>query len=143
MLHRFEKNLKQKSQTTNTRQRYHCSPKRSNRWLMITTKNSHKMNLNKQKLAKFCSFHLLCQGFQLPDITGTDNPYGIETDHGASAIAGAFYTDSSIKHGAGYGHTVNENHPTLFFKASKSNKKYGNSSTVQPLGFQTLIIVRT
>nr|DAM63308.1 MAG TPA: hypothetical protein [Caudoviricetes sp.] len=33
--HRFEKNLKQKFQTTSTRQRHHCSPKRSNHWMTL------------------------------------------------------------------------------------------------------------
>ena len=50
--------------------------------------------------------------------------------------------DSSALLNAGYGHNINEGHPTVKFQAAKSNSKYGTSSVVQPKSFYTLMIVK-
>ena len=82
-------------------------------------------------------------GFKFPDIIGTDNPYGIESNHNSSQYTGAFYMDSSALLNAGYGHNANAGHPTVKFQAKKSNTIYGSSTLVQPKAFYTLIIVKT
>ena len=50
----------------------------------------------------------------------------------------------AITSGADYGNTskAGNTRPNWTFYASRSNNKYGQSSTIQPLSFQTLIIVK-
>ena len=134
-----------KYQKMNTLRADHHLPKRSNRWLMITTKNSHKMNLNKQKLAKFCPFHLLCQDFQFPDITGG----GLNSE--ATFVGDGVYKGTGcVKATNDGGGNPNRNLPAgsqyawcwWGIDASWSNIKYGASATVQPIAFQALMIVK-
>ena len=77
-------------------------------------------------------------GFKFPDITG--GMTGGNTNYQQTTVWGAI----AVTSGSEYGNTANAGHtrPDWTFYASRSNDKYGQSSTIQPLSFQTLIIVK-
>ncbi len=82
----------------------------------------------------------------LPNITGTNHPYGIEGAYSAySVYDGAFYLSESTGATNGYGHTVNSANAAkeIKFDASRSNAIYGASDTVQPPALAVNIWKRT
>ena len=81
---------------------------------------------------------LLCQGFQFPDITG--GMTGGNTNYQQTTVWGAI----AVTSGGEYGNTANAGYtrPDWTFYASRSNDKYGQSSTIQPQAFHTLIIIK-
>ena len=81
---------------------------------------------------------LLCQVCQIPDISG--GMAGGNTNYQQATVWGAIAKTS----GSEYGNTANAGHtrPDWTFCASRSNNKYGQSPTIQPQAFYTLIIVK-
>lgn len=82
----------------------------------------------------------------LPNITGTNHPYGVEAAYSAySVYEGAFYLSSETGATNGYNHTVNsaQGVAKIKFDASKSNSIYGSSTTVQPPALAVNIWKRT
>lgn len=140
LIHKFEKSLKQKFQTTSTRQRHHSSLAHSNHWMTIATRNNHKTNQNKQKLAKFCLFPLLCQEFGRPDITGAFNNPVFSPTMSNSLPTGCFYYQTNLLNGK-YG-ISGETGDAVVMKASNSSGLYNKSSTTQPSSFQILMIIK-
>ena len=87
----------------------------------------------------FRGFALLCQDFQFPDITGEfNNPVYGNMDH--SQPTGCFYYHPDSLNGL-YGAT-NKTGDAVAIQANKSSVLFGNSSTIQPLAFHTLMIVK-
>ena len=78
----------------------------------------------------------------LPDISGINNPYGIEATHGYTVLSGAFSTTSSTTAYAGYGHTGGPNQNVIKFSASRSSSTYGSSSSVQPPALRLLPCIK-
>ena len=81
----------------------------------------------------------LCQGIDLkPDIIGS--LVNANANYQQTVASGAI----AITNGADYGNTAKAGNtrPNWTFYASRSNNKYGKSSTIQPLSFQTLMIVK-
>lgn len=78
----------------------------------------------------------------LPNITGTNNPYGLETGHWLSVYSGSFYRDDKNKTKQSRNHLEAESNGTVKFSAAKSSSIFGASSTVQPLSIQQLAIIK-
>lgn len=74
----------------------------------------------------------------LPDIIGS--LVNANANYQQTVASGAI----AITNGADYGNTAKAGNtrPNWTFYASRSNNKYGKSSTIQPLSFQTLMIVK-
>ena len=68
----------------------------------------------------------------LPNITGVDNPYGIEPANGNTKIDGAFYKSSTVTAVQGFGHNASSGANAIAFDASRCSAIYGNAETVQP-----------
>ena len=68
----------------------------------------------------------------IPNITGIDNPYGIEQSHSLTVIDGAFYRSSNVSARQGYGHESGSSATAIAFDASRCSAIYGASQTVQP-----------
>lgn len=82
----------------------------------------------------------------LPNITGTNAPYGIEPAYSAySVYEGAFFLSDDTGATNGYGHTVNSagSVKKIKFDASRSNSIYGSSTTVQPPAYVVIAWKRT
>lgn len=73
-----------------------------------------------------------------PDISG--GMVGGNTNYQQTTVWGAI----AVTSGGDYGNTAKAGHtrPDWTFYASRSNNKYGQTSTIQPLAFHTLIIVK-
>ena len=111
-------------------------------WLYVGNNlTAHIRHQNPRKCPNF----LLCQGIESPDITGG----GLNSE--------ATYTNDGVYKGSGCvkatndgGSNPNRNLPAgsqyawcwWGIDASWSNIKYGASATVQPIAFQTLMIVK-
>ena len=80
----------------------------------------------------------LCQGIESPDISG--GMVGGNTNYQQTTVWGAI----AVTSGGDYGNTAKAGHtrPDWTFYASRSNNKYGQTSTIQPQAFHTLIIVK-
>ncbi len=68
----------------------------------------------------------------IPNITGIDNPYGIEQSHGSTVLDGAFYRSSSVSARQGYNHESGGAANAIAFDASRCSAIYGSTNTVQP-----------
>lgn len=82
----------------------------------------------------------------LPNITGTNAPYGIEPQYSAySVYEGAFYLSAETGATNGYGHTTNSPNGVkkIKFDASRSSAIYGKSTTVQPPAYALIAWRRT
>lgn len=78
----------------------------------------------------------------LPNITGTNSPYGIETGHMWSVYGGSFYRDDNNQTKQSRNHLESASNGTVKFSAAKSSSIFGASSTVQPLSIQQLAIIK-
>ena len=85
-------------------------------------------------------------GYQFPNITGTNSPYGLEPEYEELCIyEGAFYL-SNDKGATNAANHVPQNVSAIKkikFDASRITKIYSKSTTVQPPSFQVLIIIKT
>ena len=88
--------------------------------------------------------HLLCQGFQFPDITG--EAAGFLSYPAAMAFSWAF--SDSVKGGINKTAVANDangywsENSKLVYKASSANAIYGKNSSTQPAVLQTLTIIK-
>ena len=88
--------------------------------------------------SKVRQYSQLCQEFGRPDISG--GMVGGNTNYQQTTVWGAI----AVTSGGDYGNTAKAGHtrPDWTFYASRSNNKYGQTSTIQPQAFHTLIIVK-
>lgn len=79
----------------------------------------------------------------LPNITGTDAPYGIEPEYFEFSIyTGAFYLSNSVGAVNASNHIPANKVREIKFNATHESKIYGSALTVQPNSVQTLIIIK-
>lgn len=78
----------------------------------------------------------------LPNITGIDNPYGIEILDGYSVLSGAFFSDSGNLQTMARGHSTGSQVGRVTFDASRSAGIYGASSKVQPSSLLGLACIK-
>lgn len=77
-----------------------------------------------------------------PNISGVDNPYGIEILDGYSVLSGAFFSDSGNLQTMARGHSTGSQVGRITFDASRSAGIYGAATTVQPASVRVLACVK-
>ena len=80
--------------------------------------------------------------FGRPNISGVDNPYGIEILDGYSVLSGAFFSDSGNLQTMARGHSTGSQVGRVTFDASRSAGIYGASSKVQPSSLLGLACIK-
>lgn len=85
---------------------------------------------------------LLCQVFQIPDITGNYAATDWFRDISKVVSSGALFNDTSKGFRSQTGASGYTGDQTVGFQAAKSNATFGKSSIVQPKTFYTLMIVK-
>ncbi len=77
-----------------------------------------------------------------PNITGIDNPYGVEILDGYSVFGGAFFSDTNNQQTMARGHSVGSQMGRITFDASRSSNIYGITSNVQPASVSALACIK-
>ena len=79
----------------------------------------------------------------LPNITGSNNPYGIEAPGEDSVLSGAFFLTDNPRAYQAFGHTRQSLRESIYMSADRCSSLYGSSLTVQPAACFLLPCVKT